>query len=101
MRLQYGYSTTPALWSTRLPPLQCQVTRQYDATLLTECNMVGDKVRRAHTVEDIICYFYLSVPYCIGFYQTWGHMSSLGSHYNYPTLSYKRLGQTSVVDMFS
>jgi hypothetical protein len=34
-------------------PLQCQVTRQHDVTLLTECNVAGDKTRRAHTVEDI------------------------------------------------
>jgi hypothetical protein len=32
------------------------VTQQYDVTLLTECSVVGDKIRRAHTVEDIICY---------------------------------------------
>jgi hypothetical protein len=56
VRLQYSYSATPALWTTRLTPLQCQVTRQYDATLLTECSVAGDKTRCAHTVEDIICY---------------------------------------------
>jgi hypothetical protein len=42
-----------ALWTA---PLQCQVTRQHDATLLTECSVAGDKTERAHTVEDIICY---------------------------------------------
>jgi hypothetical protein len=31
--LQYGYSVMPTLWTTRQ---QCQVTRQYDTTLLTE-----------------------------------------------------------------
>jgi hypothetical protein len=56
VRLQYSYSATPALWTTHLAPLQCQVTRQYDATLLTECSVAGDKTRCAHTVEDIICY---------------------------------------------
>jgi hypothetical protein len=56
MQLQYGYSATPALWTTRLVPLQCQVTRQNDVTLLTECSMTSDKTRRAHTVENIICY---------------------------------------------
>jgi hypothetical protein len=54
--LQYGYSATPVLWTTRLAPLQCQVTRQHDAILLTECSMAGDKTRHAHTVKDIICY---------------------------------------------
>jgi hypothetical protein len=28
----------------------------HDATLLTECSVTGDKTRRAHIVEDIICY---------------------------------------------
>jgi hypothetical protein len=56
VRLQYGYSAMLVLWTTRLAPLQCQVTRQYDATLPTECSVVGDKTRRAHTIEDIICY---------------------------------------------
>jgi hypothetical protein len=56
MWLQYGYSATAALWTTRLAPLQCQVTRHHDATLLTEYSVAGDKTRRAHTVEDIICY---------------------------------------------
>jgi hypothetical protein len=55
MRLQYSYSATPALWTTRLSPLPCQVTRQHDATILTECSVTGDKIRRDHTVEDIIC----------------------------------------------
>jgi hypothetical protein len=57
VRVQYGYSTTPALWTTHLTPLQCQVTRQHDATLLIECSVAGDKTKRAHTVEDIICYY--------------------------------------------
>jgi hypothetical protein len=45
-QLQCDYSTTPTLWTTRLTPLQCQATRQHYATLLTECNMTGDKIRR-------------------------------------------------------
>jgi hypothetical protein len=57
MQLQCDYSTAPALWITRLTPLQCQVTRQHGATLLTECSVTGDKSRRAHAVEDIIYYF--------------------------------------------
>jgi hypothetical protein len=56
VRLQYGYSVTPSLWTTRLAPLQCQVTRQHNATLLIECSVAGDKTRCAHTIEDIICY---------------------------------------------
>jgi hypothetical protein len=56
MLLQYDYSVTSALWTTRLAPLQCQVIRQHDVTLLTECSVTGDKIRRAHIVEDIICY---------------------------------------------
>jgi hypothetical protein len=51
--LQHGYNAMPALWTA---PLQYQVTRQHDATLLTECSITGDKTRRAHTVKDIICY---------------------------------------------
>jgi hypothetical protein len=54
--------------TTLLAPLQCQVTRQHITTLLIECSVAGDKTRRAHTVEDIICYSYILVPYCIGFY---------------------------------
>jgi hypothetical protein len=54
--LQCDYNAMPALFITLLSPLQCQVTQQHDTTLLTECSMVGDKARRAHTVEDIICY---------------------------------------------
>jgi hypothetical protein len=57
MHLQCGYSATPALWVTRLAPLQCQVTRQHDETLLTECSVVCDKIRRAYIIEDIICYY--------------------------------------------
>jgi hypothetical protein len=56
VRLEYSYSVMPALWATRLAPLQCQVTRQHDATLLIECSMVGDKTRRAPAIEGIICY---------------------------------------------
>jgi hypothetical protein len=66
VQLQYGYSATSVLWTTRLAPLQCQMTRRHDVTLLTEYNVAGDKTRRAHTVKDIICYFYPLVPYCIG-----------------------------------
>jgi hypothetical protein len=54
--LQYCYSALPALWTTHRAPLQCQVTRQHDATLLTECSVTGDKISRAHIIEDIICY---------------------------------------------
>jgi hypothetical protein len=57
VRLQYGYTMTLVLWTTLLAPLQCQVTRQHDTTLLTECSVAGDKTRHTHTVEDIICYF--------------------------------------------
>jgi hypothetical protein len=98
VQLQYGYSTTSALWTTHLAPLQCQVTRQHDATLLTKYSMTGDKIRCAHIVEDIICYSYLLVPYCIWFYLPRGHLSDLGSHCNYPTLSYKRPGQAPVLE---
>jgi hypothetical protein len=56
VRLQYRYSATPALWTTHLAPLQCHVTQQHDVTLLTECSVAGDKIKRAHTVKDIICY---------------------------------------------
>jgi hypothetical protein len=52
VRLQYDISTM----TTRLAPLQCQMPRQHDATLLTKYNVVGDKTRRAHTIEDIIYY---------------------------------------------
>jgi hypothetical protein len=47
VRLQYNASTM----TTRMAPLQCQMTRQHDATLLTECSVAGDKTRHAHTVE--------------------------------------------------
>jgi hypothetical protein len=30
---------------------------QHDVTLLIECSVIGDETRRAHTVENIICYF--------------------------------------------
>jgi hypothetical protein len=78
-------SAAPALWTTRLAPLQCQATRQHGATLLTECSVAGDKTRRAHVVEDIICYSLPLVPYCIGFYLPRGHLSGLWSHCNCPT----------------
>jgi hypothetical protein len=42
--------------------------QQHAATLLTECSEAGDKIRRTHTVEDIICYSWPVVPYNIGFY---------------------------------
>jgi hypothetical protein len=32
------------------------VTRQHDATLLTECSVAGNKTRCTHTVKDIIYY---------------------------------------------
>jgi hypothetical protein len=50
------YIATSALWTTGLAPLQCQVTRQQDVILLTECNMADDKTRRVHIIEDIIHY---------------------------------------------
>jgi hypothetical protein len=40
--------------------------------------MAGDKTRRAHTVEGIICYSYLLVPYCIGFYLPGATCRALG-----------------------
>jgi hypothetical protein len=45
-RLQCGYSAAPVLLTTHLAPLQCKVTRQHGATLLTEGGMTGgqDKV---------------------------------------------------------
>jgi hypothetical protein len=85
MKVQCDYSAALALWTTRMALLQCQATRQHSATLLTECSVVGDKTRRAHTIEDIIYYSYPLVPYCIGFYLLQGHLSGLGSHCNYPT----------------
>jgi hypothetical protein len=36
------------------------------------------------------------VPYSIGFDLPRGHLSGLGTHCNYSTLSYKRLGQASL-----
>jgi hypothetical protein len=30
--------------------------------------MAGDKTRRTHIVEDIVCYSLPLVPYCKGFY---------------------------------
>jgi hypothetical protein len=48
VRLEYDYSVMPTQWITRLAPLRCQVTRQHDVTLLTECNVEGDKTRQAH-----------------------------------------------------
>jgi hypothetical protein len=67
-------SAAAALWTTRLAPLQCQATRQHDATLLTECSMVGDKIMRVHAIEDIICYSLPLVPYRIGFHLPRGHL---------------------------
>jgi hypothetical protein len=66
--------------------------------------MAGDKTKLAHelahAVEDIIYYSWPLVPYCIQFYLPQDHLSGLGSYCNYQALSYKRLGQTSVLDMF-
>jgi hypothetical protein len=56
MQLQCDYSTVTALYTTCLALLQCQVTQQHDATLLTKCSVVGDKTRCAHAFKDIICY---------------------------------------------
>jgi hypothetical protein len=55
-QLQCDFSPALALWTTRLALLQCQASQQYIATLLTECSVADDKTRRAHVVEDIICY---------------------------------------------
>jgi hypothetical protein len=55
-QLQCDYSAAPALYTTHLALLQCRATRQHGATVLTECSVVCDKTRRAHVVEDIICY---------------------------------------------
>jgi hypothetical protein len=90
--LQYDYSTVPSLWTTCQAPLQCLATQQHGAILLTVCSEAGDKTGRTHTVEYIICYFCPVVSYNIGFYLPQGHLSGIGTHYNCPTLSYKRLG---------
>jgi hypothetical protein len=55
-QLQCDYSATSELWITHLTPLQCQVTRQHDTTLLTLYSVAGDKIRRVHAVEYIIWY---------------------------------------------
>jgi hypothetical protein len=85
-QLQCDYSAALALWTTQLAPLQCQATRQHGVTLLTECNVTGDKTSHAHIVKDIICHSYLLVPYYIGFYLSRGHLSGLGSHCNCPNV---------------
>jgi hypothetical protein len=77
-QLQCDYSASSALWTTRLAPLHCQAARQHGVTLLTKCNMAGDKTRCAHAVEDIICYSYPLVPYCIGFYLPRATCQTLG-----------------------
>jgi hypothetical protein len=97
VRLRYDTGTI----TTRLTLLQYQVPRHHDVTLLTEYSVTCDKIRRDHTIEDIICYSYLLVFYCIGFYLPSDHLSGLGSHYNCPTLRYKRPRQTSILDGFS
>jgi hypothetical protein len=66
--------------------------QQHVTTLLTVCSEAGDKTGRTHDVEDIICYSWLVVPYSIGFSLPRGHLLGLGTHYNCPTLSSKRLG---------
>jgi hypothetical protein len=68
-----------------------------DATLLIECSVVDDKTRHVHIIEDIICYSYPLLLYCIGFYLSRSHMWGIGSHFNYLILSYKRFGQTLVL----
>jgi hypothetical protein len=54
-----------------------------------------------NVVEDIICYSYALVLYCIGFYLPRGYLSGLGSHCYCRVSSYKRLRQMSVLDKFS
>jgi hypothetical protein len=66
--------------------------QQYGAMLLTKCSGAGDKTRRTHAVEDIICYSWLLASYRIGLYLPRGRLSGLGARCNYPNLSYKRLG---------
>jgi hypothetical protein len=68
------------------------VTQQHGAMLLAKCDGAGDKTKRTHTVEDIICYSWPLAPYRVGLYLPQGHLSGLGTHYNYPNLSYKRFG---------
>jgi hypothetical protein len=61
------------------------------------CQHYGPLTRRAHTVEDIICYSSPLVSYCIRFYLPQGHLSGLESHCNCPTLGHKRPGQMPVL----
>jgi hypothetical protein len=51
---------------------------QHDAMLLTECGEAGDKIRRTHIVEDIICYSWPLAPYRVRFYLSRDHLSGLG-----------------------
>jgi hypothetical protein len=71
-----------------------------DVTLLIDCSVVDDKTRHVHIIEDIICYSYPLLPYCIVFYLSRSHMWGLGSHFNHLILSYKRPGQTLVLKNF-
>jgi hypothetical protein len=37
--------------------LQCNAsTMDHSPAIATECSVASDKTRRAHTIEDIICY---------------------------------------------
>jgi hypothetical protein len=91
-QLRCNYNTVPAVWTTRQSPLQCTVTQQHDVMLLTMYGGAGDKTKRTHVIEDIICYSWLLTPYRIVLYLPQGHLSGLGARCNYPNLSYKRLG---------
>jgi hypothetical protein len=62
------------------------------ATVLIMCNEAGDKTRCTHTIEDIICYSGPMVSYSIEFYLPRGPLLGIGTHCNYPTFCYKRLG---------
>jgi hypothetical protein len=58
------------------------VTQQHGIMLLTECDGVGDKIRRTHTVEDIICYSYPLTSYRVGLYLPQCHLSGLETRCN-------------------
>jgi hypothetical protein len=52
VRLQHGANVVDHLLDTAID----LVTQQHGAAPLVECRVVGDRTRRAHAVEDIICY---------------------------------------------
>jgi hypothetical protein len=65
------------------------VTQRHCTVPLAECrreDQAGPRHQKHH-------FLLLAVgPYNLGFYLPQGHLSGLGTHCNYPTLSYKRLG---------